>query len=158
MNYNKKPKMVLFDVGGTLFDDGRCIPADGFEKLRLAALNPEVTNGAELAALWDEYLAEVSGLKSKSGTALDIPLSAVIRYATMNTGLRFGIPIAHQEEIFDRFNSARTVIGGVPELLAELDAKIRAMKDALPEAAEEFELDEDDDEDDFDIRTVEDDL
>ena len=42
---------------------------------------------------------------------------------------------------------------GFPELLAELDAKIRAMKDALPEAAEEFELDEDD-EDEFDIRTL----
>ena len=35
--------------------------------------------------------------------------------------------------------------------------KIRAMKDALPEAAEEFELDEDD-EDEFDIRTIEEDL
>ncbi len=30
MQYKKKPKMILFDVGGTLFDDGRCGPVAGF--------------------------------------------------------------------------------------------------------------------------------
>lgn len=121
MSYNSKPKMILFDVGGTLFADGKCIPADGFEMLRLSALNPDVTNGAELARYWDEYLNEVSGIKSDSGINLDIPLSSVIRYAAMNTGLKFDIPMAEQEEIFDRFNSSRYVIDGIPELLRELD-------------------------------------
>lgn len=122
MLYNKKPKMILFDVGGTLFNDGKCIPADGFEKLRLAAENPEVTSGSALASFWDEYMNEVSGVKSHSGITLDAPLSAVIKYAAMNTGLKFGISSAEQEEIFDRYNSTRNVIDGVPELLAEIDS------------------------------------
>ena len=122
MLYNKKPKMILFDVGGTLFDDGKCNPADGFESLRNYALNPEVTDGEKLSLFWNEYLEDVSGIKSKSGTTLDIPLSDVIRYATMNCGLVFDIPMSVQEEIFDRFNSSRQVIDGISELLDELDS------------------------------------
>lgn len=122
MAYDKKPKMILFDVGGTLFNDSRCIPADGFENLRKYALNPEVTDGKTLGKYWDEYLDDVSSIKSKSGTTLDIPLSAVIRYAAMNTGLKFSISVAEQEEIFDRFNSEREVLDGLPELLETLDS------------------------------------
>lgn len=122
MPYNKKPKMILFDVGGTLFADGKCNPAAGFEKLRHYAVNPKVTNGEALAEHWNEFLSEVSGIKSKSGITLDVPLSSVINYATMNTGLVFDIPMAEQEEIFDRYNSSRYVIDGVPELLEKLDA------------------------------------
>lgn len=121
MLYGKNPKMILFDVGGTLFDDGKCIPYDGFEKLRLAADNPDATTAAKLEAHWNEYMGEVCGIKSKSGITLDIPLSAVIKYAAMKEGLHFSISAAEQEEIFDRYNSTRTVIDGVPELLAELD-------------------------------------
>lgn len=120
MSYSKKPKMVLFDVGGTLFNDGICCPEDGFEKLRLAAENPDITDAADLAALWDEYLDDVGGVKSKSGITLDAPLSAVIKYAAMCTGLNFKIPMAEQEELFDRYNSTRNVIDGVAELLDTL--------------------------------------
>lgn len=122
MSYNKKPKMILFDVGGTLFADGKCNPADGFEKLRHYATNPDVTNGEELAEYWNEFLSEVSGIQSKSGIILEVPLSSVIKYAAMNTGLVFDISMAEQEEIFDRYNSSRKVIDGVPELLEKLDA------------------------------------
>lgn len=123
MSYNKKPKMILFDVGGTLFDDGKCIPIDGLSKLRLVADNPDITDDATLAKLWDKYMDEVNvGLKSKSGAVLDIPLIAPIKYVTMKTGLRFSITEAEQEEIFDRYNSSRTVIDGVPELLAAIDS------------------------------------
>ena len=55
------------------------------------------------------------------------------------------------ERIGQGKDNVRKMIEGNPELLAELDAKVRGMKDSLPEAEEEFELDEDDD---FDIRTV----
>ena len=60
------------------------------------------------------------------------------------------------ERIGQGKDNVRKLIESKPEFLAELDAKIRAMKDALPEAAEEFELD--DDEDEFDIRTMEEEL
>lgn len=122
MSYSKRPKMILFDVGGTLFADGKCNAAAGFEKLRGYATNPEVTTAEELAVYWNEFLFEVSGKKSKSGLTLDIPLSAVIKYAAMNTGLDFDISMAEQEEIFDRYNSSRYVIDGVPELLEKLDS------------------------------------
>ena len=121
MSYTKKPEMILFDVGGTLFDDGKCIPADGLAKLRLAADNPEVTDNETLAALWDEYMNDVSGLKSKSGTYLDFLLSSPIKYVTMKTGLHYSISMAEQEEIFDRYNSSRMVIDGVKELLETID-------------------------------------
>ena len=120
MQYMKKPEMIFFDVGGTLFDDGKCDPVAGFEKLRLVALNPEVTCAENLASSWDEYLGEIGSIKSKSNINLDIPLSAVIKYATMQSGLMFDISMAKQEEIFDRFNSSRAIIEGVPKLLAEL--------------------------------------
>lgn len=120
MNYNKKPKMILFDVGGTLFEDGKCNPADGFEKVRLAAINPEKTTAEKLAQYWDKYIKEVSDIRSESGVTLDIPLSAVIRYTTMRGGLIFNRPMAELEEIFDRYNSSREVIDGIPELLDKL--------------------------------------
>ncbi|MBQ7115531.1 MAG: HAD hydrolase-like protein [Clostridia bacterium] len=120
--YNKKPKMILFDVGGTLFNDGKCIAEKGFFALLKASENPDVTNEKELSQYWDEYMNEVcKGLKSKSGITLDAPLSAIIKYATMNTGLHIDLPVAQQEELFDRFNSTRTVIDGVPELFEALE-------------------------------------
>lgn len=120
--YNKKPKMILFDVGGTLFKDGKCIAEDGFSALLNVAENPDVTNEKELAEFWDEYMNEVcGGLKSKSGIALDAPLSAIIKYATMNTGLHINLSMPEQEELFDRFNSTRKVIDGVPELFKALE-------------------------------------
>ncbi len=128
MNYKKLPKMILFDVGGTLFDDTKCIPFDGLSHLRLAAENPDITDNGTLEKLWDEYMNEVgSGAKSKSGNTLDFPLSAPIKYVTMKTGLRFKISMAEQEEIFDRYNSERVVITGAQELLKTLnDLKIRS--------------------------------
>ncbi len=122
MSYNSLPKMILFDVGGTLFDDGRCNPAQGFEKLRLSATNPDVTTAERMTEYWNKYLDEVSGIKSKTGITLDIPLSAIIRYATMNTGLKLNISMAEQEEIFDRYNSEREVIDGTVELLDTLSS------------------------------------
>jgi len=59
------------------------------------------------------------------------------------------------ERIGQGKDNVRKFIESNPELLAELDAKIRAMQDKLPETEEEFELDEDDD--DFDIRTIKED-
>lgn len=122
MSYKTKPKMILFDVGGTLFNDGKCRPVDGFSRLRLAAKNPDITDSETLAAFWNEYMNEVSCLKSKSGITLDAPLSAIIKYATMHTGLHLDISMEEQEELFDRYNSTRNVIDGVPELLSAIEA------------------------------------
>lgn len=116
--------MILFDVGGTLFEDGKCIPRDGLSALRKFAENPDVTDVDRLVDLWDSYIQEVDiGLRSKHGAQLDIPLSAMLRYVTMNAGLHFSISIAEQEEIFDRFNSTRKIKDGLLQLLDTLNKK-----------------------------------
>lgn len=123
MPYSKKPKMILFDVGGTLFKGGNFSARNGLAALRLAALNPQQTNDDQLVALWDEYNKKIgSGHKSAMGASLDFPLSCALRYITMHTGLRFDISPAEQEEIFDRYNSDRSVINGIPELLDTIDS------------------------------------
>ena len=58
------------------------------------------------------------------------------------------------ERIGQGKDNVRKYIESNPALLAELDAKIRSMRDKLADKDEEFELDDDDD---FDIRTLEDD-
>ena len=55
------------------------------------------------------------------------------------------------ERIGQGKDNVRKMIEGNPELLAELDQKVRAMKDRIGDGEEEFELDDDDD---FDIRTL----
>jgi recombination protein RecA len=61
------------------------------------------------------------------------------------------------ERIGQGKDNVRKFIEGNPALLNELDAKIRAQKENIENTIEEFELDEDDD-DEFDIRTLEEDL
>ena len=122
MAYNKKPKMILFDVGGTLFKGGNFSAANGFSALLNHAENTENISVEKLEKLWNEYYEEVGKLKSESGKTLDIPLSAVIKYVTMNAGLELNISMTEQEEIFDRFNSQRTVIDGVPQLLDTINS------------------------------------
>ena len=66
--YTKKPKMILFDVGGTLFKGGNFSAENGFRALLRVAENPDIINEKILTSLWDKYIAEVcSGLKSKTG-------------------------------------------------------------------------------------------
>lgn len=120
MSYDKKPEMILFDVGGTLFDDTRCIVIDGLSAVRKASLNPDVTNDDTLEKLWNEYMSEIGSHKSESGVSLDFPLSSALKFVTKISGLRFDISIAEQEEIFDRYNSQRKVIDGVNALLEKI--------------------------------------
>ena len=56
------------------------------------------------------------------------------------------------ERIGQGKDNVRKIIENDPAFLAELDAKVRAMRDNLPSNDTEFELDDDDDE--FDIRTM----
>ncbi len=120
----KKPSVILFDVGGTLFDDGKCIYRDGFSALRKYADNPGVTDDDTMCRLLDEYFDSLGdSFRTKDGILLEIPLSAMLKFVTMKAGLRFSIDIFSQEEIFDRFNSTRKVKDGLTELLLLLKEK-----------------------------------
>jgi FMN phosphatase YigB (HAD superfamily) len=118
MLYNKKPEMILFDVGGTLFDDGKCNFREGLGALRKYALNPDVTDDDKLFSLCSEFMRETgSDYLSLSGAKLDMPLSAMLKYVTMNAGLHFDKSMYQLEELFDRFNSTRKLLDGITELL-----------------------------------------
>ncbi len=120
----KKPLMILFDVGGTLFKDGKCNFLDGLSALRKYAENPDVTDDITLLGIWNEYLKRLGeGFQAEDGAALEIPLSAMIKTATMTAGLNFRADIFSLEEIFDRFNSTREVKENISELLLLLKAK-----------------------------------
>ena len=54
-------------------------------------------------------------------------------------------------------DNARKVFENNPELMDELEAKVRSMADSLNNQSDEFELDDDDDLDSFDIETISDD-
>ncbi len=124
MTYKNKPEMILFDVGGTLFDDGKCIFRDGLSALRKYADNPDVTDDDTLIRLWDEYMNMLGkSFRTEDGVSLEIPLSAMIKAVTMKAGLKFSIDIFSQEEIFDRFNSTRKVKDGIEKLLLVLKEK-----------------------------------
>ena len=84
---------------------------------------------------------------SKLGNIIDVAVSFDI---IKKSGSWFSY---NGERIGQGKDNVRKYIESNPAFLAELDARIRSLKDQLPEAAEEFELDEDDDE--FDIRTLE---
>ena len=116
----RMPKMILFDVGGTLFKGNNFSLENGFEALRLSAKNPDATTTEYLVKRWNEYVEDVGRPRSKSGLILEISLSAVLKHVTMAAGLGFDISIYEQEEIFDRHNSDRAVIDGIPELLKAL--------------------------------------
>ena len=121
MTNNKKPKMILFDVGGTLFNDGKFDAKKGLEAVRLASTDPDVTDNGTLLTLWNEFEDKVKSAFPKSdGFSFELPLAATLKYVTHNAGLKFNISIAQLEEIFDRFNSERTVFDFVPELLSSL--------------------------------------
>ena len=122
MDYKTKPKMVLFDVGGTLFNDGKCSPLAGLSKLRLLSENPDATTDEQLLAYWNECIEELDFNRvSKNGHGLEIPLPAVIKFATMRAGLKFKYSMAELEELFDRYNSTREYVSGIEKLLATLD-------------------------------------
>ena len=123
MPYTKKPKMIVFDVGGTLFHDGVCIPEDGFRGLLEHADNPAVTDAKTMADLWDRILDEFDMTNtSRNGYSIEIALPGILKYVAMQTGLKFSIPMAQQEEIFDRYNSTRFLTAGITDLLRNLDA------------------------------------
>ena len=124
MAFNKRPKMILFDVGGTLFADGKFSAIDGLSALRKAALNPEVTDDNALLSLWNEFEEKV---KAFLPSCFELPLSAILKYVIHNSGLKFNMSVTELEELFDLSNSPRSVIDFVPELLHTLkDLGIRS--------------------------------
>lgn len=122
MNYNQLPELVIFDIGGTLFADGPFDLCAGLQGFRNAALNPDVTDIPSLCKLWNEYTGEIDKATKKDGPFKpEWPLAGALRYISMRSGLRFAISMPEQEEIFDRFNSTRSVMVGAPELFDLLE-------------------------------------
>ena len=122
MSYTQKPKMILFDVGGTLFHDGPCNTEEGFRQMLKYAENPEAGDPVRMAELWTALIEEIMPTsKSVSGYVVDMPLYSLLKYASMNCGVKFSISPVEQEELFDRFNSTRELTPNIVKLLADLN-------------------------------------
>ena len=117
MIYKTTPKMILFDVGGTLFADGKFSALNGLKALRNASLNPDTTDDSTLLSLWNEFENKV---KKALPSSFELPLAATLKYVIHNSGLKFNLTLPELEELFDRENSPREVIDFVPELLHTL--------------------------------------
>ena len=116
------PKFVLFDFGGTLFDDGVYDNTAGFEALRRAAKNPEACTADEMNSIWETQQEMIARSLTKENR-LEQPLSAMLRSITTRLGLEFDIPLHEQEFIFDMYNSPRQKTPGISDFLALLRAK-----------------------------------
>lgn len=118
-----KPKLVLFDFGGTLIEDGDFQLYAGLDQLRLAADNPEVTTTEVMCDLWHSIEDRlIRREKTEYGYVLDVQLSGALRIIFTLTGLQYSIDIAQCEIIFDRFNAERKPTPYMAELLNALDA------------------------------------
>ena len=118
-----KPKLVLFDFGGTLIVDSEFQLYAGAQALRLAADNPESTTTENLCDLWRAMEERLSHRvkTSEAGYVLDIQLSGILRNIFAQAGLHYSIDIAQCEIIFDCFNSERKATPYMAELLQTLD-------------------------------------
>lgn len=153
-----KPKLILFDFGGTLIIDSPFSATDGLEALRLAADNPEVTTTEFMCDVWRSIDERVSKRAwGDGGYTLEIQLSGILRNIFALAGLRYSISLTECEVIFDRFNATRKATPHMAELLKTLngagiktavisntvlsgEAMAVAIKDQLPESKMEFIL------------------
>lgn len=119
-----KPKLVLFDFGGTLINDSEFRLQPGAEALRLAADNPEDTTTEILSDLWLSMQQRLSrrAQSDEAGYELETQLSGMLRNILAVAGLRYSIGIAECEAIFDRHNSERKATPHMARLLHTLGA------------------------------------
>ena len=75
----KKPKLVLFDFGGTLFNSTPFDVKSGMEAVRKSADNPDAVTTEGLCALWRELDGKIQSSKRKeSGNCVDIELAQML--------------------------------------------------------------------------------
>ncbi len=118
----KKPKLVLFDFGGTLIRSSVFWLEKGMEALRLAATNPQATTTQEMCELWDFYHDRLMGREGGlSSDDLEAQLSTVFRNIFALTGLKYDIAMWECEAVFDKHNSDRQPTQDMAELLDAFD-------------------------------------
>lgn len=113
-----KPKLIVFDFGGTLFDDGEFQLYEGMEALRLAADNAEAVTTEYMCNLFRGIMNiayEQYGGDDKA--ALEVPLAAVFRNIFARSGLKYSIDLTECEVVFDRNDSSRTPTPYITELI-----------------------------------------
>lgn len=117
-----RPKLVLFDFGGTLILDSPFSAFNGLEALRLAADNPEAATTEYLCALWQSLDERISRrTRGAAGYVLEIQLSGILRNIFALAGLRYSISMTECEIIFDRYNATRKATPYMAELLQALN-------------------------------------
>jgi len=122
MKKMKIPKAVLFDYGGTLFNDGEPHLPDAVKALRLAADNPEATTDDELLSLTKNLWSRLK--QNENGSDVDIQLTSMIENITKQAGLHYSISLEECGIIFDMNHcSERRPVSNIAGLLEALKAK-----------------------------------
>lgn len=123
MAYTKKPEMIFFDVGGTLFKDGPFYPLEGFKGLVQCSENGCPEDAERMLKCFNEIYEEVHPFyRSRSGITADIYLPGLLKYIFMKCGLKFSLSMPELEEVFDRYDTSREIMPGIVDLLNYLDA------------------------------------
>lgn len=95
-----KPKMVLFDFGGTLCN-GAFDLEKGLDALRRAAKNPECVTTEKMCSMWsvmsDFFHSHIKGVET--------PLDGILRGLLMRCGLVYDCSVMECGVIFDSANS-----------------------------------------------------
>ena len=139
------------------------------EKVGVMYGNPETTSGGRALKFYSSVRIDVrktDQLKNGNDVYGNHVRCKIVKnkvappFKTAEFDILYGKGISRSGEIIDYsvgqgMEKVRQYIEANPELLAELDRKVRAMKDQISDPEEEFELEEEDDE--FDIRTMKDD-
>jgi len=119
----KSPKLVLFDFGGTLAEDGELDIAAGIEAV-LREVGVKDYDKALLTRLWKEMHMEIENRDSTpKGYHLETPLSAIFRNIFTRAGIKIDLPSDRAEYIFDKYNSSRRKTPYIEDLLEALYEK-----------------------------------
>lgn len=116
-----KPKMILFDYGGTLLNDGDADFLRGEEAaFRHVAANPRGVTPQEAARLGTELFLAARPCRH-AGWELHEHQQLRLKYDLL--GLRFDLPMAELEDLIWTAACPGAVMPGVPEMLAGLRAR-----------------------------------
>ncbi len=119
----KRPKMVLFDFGGTLITEGK-FSAEGGAKGIVSCLIDPPENAAELfVSYWNQTNAIISKKSHEDGVGLEVHLQPLLRTIFNLAGFKTNCTPAELEIAFHRGNATHFAKESIGELLDLFEEK-----------------------------------
>lgn len=123
----RRPKVVLFDFGGTLIENGPSDTRKALDALRLAAKNPDAATLDQLHELWKRVIRKID--ESKQGVPAgnvsnEIALTPMLRNIIDSAGLEYDIDLTQCGIIFDTAHfPTRRPTKNIDKLMEKLKAE-----------------------------------